>query len=65
MKKHSWLRLIGGLILLVNLMLAGRYNLGGVALLLVTFGFAIFWEYVVVRPVARKSAASAPDEGPR
>lgn len=53
MKKTTKLRLIGGAILLFNLWLIGAYNLEGVPVLLLTFGFAVGYEYLVVRPVSR------------
>jgi hypothetical protein len=40
MKKATKLRLIGGVVLLFNLWLIGRYNLEGIPVLLLTFGFA-------------------------
>ena len=48
------LRLLGAVILLFNLWLIGRYNIQGVAVLLMTFGFAVAFEFAIVRPVARK-----------
>lgn len=53
MKKATKLRLFGGAILLFNLWLIGQYNLSGVPVPLLTFGFAIGFEFLVVRPVAR------------
>ena len=53
MKKTTKLRLIGGLVLLFNLWLIGQYNLKGIPVLLLTFGFAIGFEYLVVRPAAK------------
>lgn len=47
------MRLFGAVVILFNLWLIGRYNLEGVAVLLLTFGFAIGYELMVVRPVAR------------
>lgn len=54
MKKTTKLRLIGGGVLLFNLWLIGRYNLQGVPVLLLTFGFAAGYEYLVVRPAAKQ-----------
>lgn len=53
MKKSTKLRLFGGAVLLFNLWLIGRYALEGVPVLLLTFGFAIGYELLVVRPVAK------------
>ena len=53
MKKSAKLRLFGGAVILFNLWLIDQYNLEGVAVLLLTFGFAIGYELVVVRPVAK------------
>ncbi len=53
MKKSTKLRLFGGAVILFNLWLIGQYNLEGVAVLVLTFGFAIGYELVVVRPVVK------------
>lgn len=53
MKKATKLRLFGGAVLLFNLWLIGQYNLSGVPVLLLTFGFAIGFEYLIVRPVTK------------
>jgi hypothetical protein len=53
MKRSTKLRLFGGAVILFNLWLVGRYNLEGIAVLLLTFGFAIGYELVVVRPAAK------------
>ena len=53
MKKATKLRLIGGGVLLFNLWLIGNYNLEGIPVLLLTFGFAGGYEYLVVRPAAK------------
>jgi hypothetical protein len=58
MKKSTKLRLFGGAVILFNLWLIGQYNLEGVAVLLLTFGFAIGYELVVVRPVAQSEKAT-------
>ena len=55
MKKTTKLRLIGAAILLFNLIAIGFYNLEGVPVLLLTFGFAGAYEYFVVRSVKLKS----------
>ena len=49
-EKKTQLRLIGGAILLFNLWLIGAYDLQGIPVLLLTFGFAAGYEYLVVRP---------------
>lgn len=53
MKKTTKLRLIGGGILLFNLWLIGHYGLEGIPVLLLTLGFAVGYEYLVVRPASR------------
>jgi hypothetical protein len=53
MKKSTKLRLFGGAVLLFNLWLIGRYSLEGIPVLLLTFGFAIGYELLVVRPVTK------------
>jgi len=53
MKKATKLRLLGGAVLLMNLILIGRYNLRGVPVLLLTFGFAIGFEFIIVRTVTK------------
>lgn len=53
MKKSTKLRLLGGIVLLFNLWLIGRYNLGGIPILLLTFGFAAGYEYFVVRHASK------------
>lgn len=53
MKKSTKLRLFGGVVILFNLWLIGQYKLEGIAVLLLTFGFAIGYELVVVRPVSK------------
>jgi len=55
MKKKTKLRLLGGVILFFNLWLIGNYNLQGVPVLLLTFGFAIIYEYLIVRPLTKNS----------
>ena len=53
MKRSTKLRLFGGAVILFNLWLIGHYNLQGVVVLLLTFGFAIGYELVVVRPAIK------------
>lgn len=55
MKKSTKLRLAGGVILLFNLWLIGQYKLEGIAVLLLTLGFAIGFEYFVVHPAKQKA----------
>jgi hypothetical protein len=50
MKKTTKLRLIGGAVLLFNLWLIGAYHLSGIPVLLLTIGFAVGYELLVVRP---------------
>jgi len=54
MKKTTKLRLLGGAILLFNLCLIGQYHLDGIPVLVLTFGFAFGYEYLVVRPAKRR-----------
>ena len=49
LQNKTKLRLFGGAILFLNLMLIGYYNLQGLAVLALTFGFAIGYEFFVVR----------------
>ena len=53
MKKTMKLRLIGGVVLLINLWLIGRYYLEGIPVLLLTLGFAGGYEYLVERPISK------------
>ncbi len=53
MKKATKLRLVGGAVLLFNLWLIGQYNLSGIPVLLLTFGFAVGYEFFVVRPASK------------
>jgi len=55
MKKSTKLRLIGGAVLVFNLWLIGSYNLQGIPVLLLTFGFAAGYEFLVVRPATKRS----------
>lgn len=60
MKKSTKLRLFGGLVLFFNLWLIGQYNLQGIPVLLLTFGFAVGFEFFAVRPVVKTEKASTP-----
>lgn len=59
MKKSTKLRLVLGAVLLFNLWLAGEYNIGGIPLLLMTFGLAVAFELLVVKPAIKAEAAKA------
>lgn len=52
MTTRTKLRLFGAAILVFNLWLIGAYNLEGLPVLLLTFGFAVGYELVVVRALA-------------
>lgn len=56
MKETTKLRLIGAAALLFILWLIGTYDIQGIPSLLMTFGFAAGYEYLVVRPVNKKAA---------
>lgn len=58
MKKATKLRLIGGGVLVFNLWLSGYYNIEGVPMLLLTLGFAVGYEYLVVRPASKAADKS-------
>jgi hypothetical protein len=58
MKKTTKLRLVGGVILLFNLWLIGQYNLSGIPVLLLTLGFAVGYEFLVVRPASKDEQES-------
>ena len=53
MKTSTKLRLFGGVVLVFNLWLIGAYALQGIPVLLLTFGFAIGYEFLVVRQIGR------------
>jgi hypothetical protein len=53
MYKTNNLRLIEGSVVLFNLWGIGRYNLGGIPVLLLTSGFAAGYEYFIVRPTLK------------
>jgi hypothetical protein len=55
MKKATMLRVLGGAILVFNLWLIGHFNIKGIFVLLLTFGFAAGYEALVVRPFAKNS----------
>jgi hypothetical protein len=59
MKNTTKLRLIGGGVLVFNIWLIGYYNLDGIPMLLLTLGFAVGYEYLVVRPASK--AADKPE----
>ncbi len=48
------LRLFGAGVLLFNLWLIGEYELTGIPVLLLTFGFAFAYEFIVVRALTKK-----------
>jgi hypothetical protein len=58
MKQPTKLRLFGGAVLFFNLWLIGQYNLEGVPVLILTFGFAVAYELFVVRPALRRASES-------
>lgn len=53
MKMTTKLRLVGVVILVFNCWLIGAYSIAGAPVLLMTFGFAIVFEYLVVKPLAK------------
>ena len=65
MRTPTKLRLIGAVILLFNLWLIGEYRLSAVPTLLLTFGFAVLYEWLVVRPSIRSVAPHSPSESSR
>ena len=58
MEKVTKLRLIGGAVLMFNLWLTGYYNIEGIPLLVLTFGFAAGYEYQVVRSASKTAEKS-------
>lgn len=67
MARDTKLRLLGGCILLINLVLIGHYDLQGLPVLLLTFGFAAGYEYLIVRRAIfplKESTADSPNEHP-
>jgi hypothetical protein len=66
MKRSTRLRLFGGAVLLVNLYLVGRYEIQGVLALLMTFGFAIAFELLIVKPAVKvEQGGAGTDEAQR
>lgn len=63
MNKSLRLRLFGGTVILFNLWLAGHYNIEGVALLMITFGFAVGYELVVVRAIGKPEDGGSTSDG--
>lgn len=53
------LRWIGATILFFNLWLCGNYNIGGIPLLLLTVGFAVGFEYLIVKPAGKSSTTES------
>lgn len=45
-------RILGGIIILINLVIFGTYGIEGIALLIGTLGVALFFELVLVRNYA-------------
>ena len=58
------LRLFGAAVILFNLWLIGRYDVSGAPVLLMTFGFAVAYEYLVVRPINNSPKVSEHVEAP-
>lgn len=54
---RSTLWLFGAGVLLFNLWLIGNFNISGFPVLLLTFGFAAGYEFLVVRPMTAPPAA--------
>lgn len=46
------IRIIGGIIILINLVIIGSYNIEGLMVLVLTFGVAILFELVLVKQFA-------------
>ena len=46
------IRIIGGIIILINLVIIGAYNIEGLMILVLTFGVAILFEFVLVKQFA-------------
>jgi hypothetical protein len=53
MKKATKVRIFGAVVLLFNLWLIGRYDLQGIPVLLLTIGFALAYEFLIVRSIAK------------
>ena len=56
MKTSTKLRILGGVIILFNLTFAGYYTIEGIPLLMMSFGFAIGYEYLIVRPLIKNES---------
>ena len=54
MKLSAKLRLIGAIIIVLNLWLIGKYGLTGMPAILLMFGFAAGYEFLIVRPTLKK-----------
>lgn len=50
MKKSTKLRILGGIIILINLWAIGTYDITGPLVLLMTFGIAIAFEWLLIKP---------------
>ena len=46
------LRILGGIIILISLMVIGSYEIEGIIILLMTVGVAVFFELVLVKNFA-------------
>ena len=46
------LRILGGLIILFNLVIIGENNIEGIAILLMTLGVALIFEFVLIKKFA-------------
>lgn len=64
MKRATKLRLFGAAVLLFNFWLIGHYSLEGLPVLLLTFGFAIGYEYAVVHPMTKVARQSNEGDSP-
>ncbi len=54
MKNSTMLRLIGAIVIVINLWLIGKYHLMGIPAFLFIFGFAAGYEFLIVRPTLKK-----------
>lgn len=59
MKTTTKLRIFGAAVLLFNLWLIGQYNLKGLPVLLLTVVFAVAYELLVVRTMAKPDKVAA------
>ena len=64
MRTPTKLRLFGAAVVLFNLWLVGEYRLSAVPTLLLTFGFAALYEWLVVRPSVVSSKTPNRSEAP-